>query len=86
MVARGAVPHVKRTMRQLLKTGTKQVPDGELRRIEVPTTLLWGRYDRMTPLRLGEGASARLGWRLHVFPDAGHVPHMESPDAFVREC
>ncbi len=86
MVARGAVPHVKRTMRQLLRAGTKQVPDSELRRIEVPTALLWGKYDRMTPLRLGEGASARLGWPLHVFHNAGHVPHMESPDEFVREC
>ena len=49
MVSRGAVPHVKRAMRQLIKAGTERVPDDELRRIEVPTTLLWGRHDRMTP-------------------------------------
>ena len=33
-VACGRVPHVKRTMRQLVKTGTKRVPDAELRRVE----------------------------------------------------
>jgi len=77
------VPHVKRTMRQLIRIGTKQVPDAELRRIEVPTALLWGRHDRFVPLRLAESASARLGWPLHVIDDAGHVPHLEQPDAFL---
>ena len=71
-------------MRRLIRTGTKRVPDAELRRIEVPTTLVWGRHDRMVPLRLGEHASATLGWPLHVIDDAGHVPHLERPDAFLR--
>jgi 2-hydroxymuconate-semialdehyde hydrolase len=83
-LTRAVVPHVKRTMRQLIKTCTKQVPDAQLRRIEVPTALLWGRHDRMTPLGLAETASARLGWPLHVIDDAGHVPHIERPDAFLR--
>lgn len=82
--ARAAVPHVKRTMGQLLKTGTKQIPDTELQRIEVPTTLLWGRHDRFVPLDLAEAASARLGWPLHVIDDAGHVPHIEQPDVFLH--
>ena len=77
------VRHVKRTMRQLIRIGTKQVPDTELRRIEVPTALLWGRHDRFVPLRLAESPSARLGWPLHVIDDAGHVPHLEQPDAFL---
>ena len=81
---RAAVPHVKRTMGQLLKGGTKQVPDAELRRIEVPTTLLWGAHDRFVPLGLAEGASTRLGWPLHVIDDTGHAAHIEQPDAFLR--
>jgi pimeloyl-ACP methyl ester carboxylesterase len=81
--SRAAVPHVKRTMGQLIKTGTKQVPDTELRRIAVPTALLWGRHDRFVPLGLAEGASGRLGWPLRVIDDAGHVPHIERTDAFV---
>jgi pimeloyl-ACP methyl ester carboxylesterase len=60
-----------------------QIPDAELRRIEVPTALRWGRHDRMSPLRLAQRANARLGWPLHVIDDAGHVPHIEQPNAFL---
>ena len=81
--ARATVPHVKRTMRQLIKAGTKQIPDAELRRIAVPTALLWGKHDRFVGLELGEAASSRLGWPLHVIDDAGHVPHIERPAAFA---
>jgi 2-hydroxymuconate-semialdehyde hydrolase len=80
--SRASVRHVKRTMQQLVKAGTKQVPDAELRRIGVPTTLVWGRHDRFVPLSVAEDASGRLGWPLHVIDDAGHVPHIEQPEAF----
>lgn len=83
-LSRGAVPHVKRTMRRLIKVGTKQIPDEVLQRIEVPTALLWGRHDRMAPLRLAESASSRFGWPLHVVEDVGHVPFVERPEAFLR--
>jgi pimeloyl-ACP methyl ester carboxylesterase len=82
--SRAAVPHVKRTMRQLIGSCTEQVPDAELRRIPIPTKLLWGRRDRFVPLDLAQAASARLDWPLHVIDDAGHVPHIERPDAFLR--
>lgn len=78
--SRALVPHVKRTMRQLVATGTKQVHE----RIDVPTTLLWGAQDRFVPLDLATTASTRLGWPLQVIDDAGHVPHIEQPDAFVK--
>jgi pimeloyl-ACP methyl ester carboxylesterase len=71
-------------MRQLINTGTKQIPDTELQRISVPTALLWARHDRMAPLRLAEAASMKLSWPLHVIEDVGHVPHIEQPGAFVR--
>jgi pimeloyl-ACP methyl ester carboxylesterase len=82
-LARGAVPHVKRTMRHLIKTCTKRVPDTELQRIQIPMDLIWGRHDRMAPLHVGEVASSTHGWPLHVIEDAGHVPHIEQPDAFL---
>jgi 2-hydroxymuconate-semialdehyde hydrolase len=70
-------------MGQLIKAGTKQIPDTELRRIAVPTALLWGRHDRFVPLGLAEAASSRLGWPLLVIDEAGHAPHIERPAAFV---
>jgi pimeloyl-ACP methyl ester carboxylesterase len=77
-------PRVKRTMRQLIKTGTRQVPDTELRRIAIPTALVWGRHDRMVPAGLGEAAGNRLGWPLHLIDDAAHAPHIEQPEKFLR--
>jgi pimeloyl-ACP methyl ester carboxylesterase len=82
--ARAVVPHVKRTMRRLIKAETKRIPDDELRRIAGPTVLVWGRHDRFVPLSHAEAASADFGWPLHVIDDAGHVPHIERPDAFLR--
>ena len=81
-MARAQVPHVKRTLRGLIGTCTKQVPG--LERLELPATLLWGRHDRFVPLGLAEAASARLGWPLHVVDAAGHVPHVEQPEAFLE--
>jgi 2-hydroxymuconate-semialdehyde hydrolase len=81
-LARARLPHVKRTMRRLIEAGTKPVPG--LERIEIPTTLIWGRHDRFVPLDLAEAASARLEWPLHVIDAAGHVPHIEQPDAFLE--
>jgi 2-hydroxymuconate-semialdehyde hydrolase len=83
-LARGKIPHVQRTMRQLIRLGKRRIPDDELRRIAVPTALLWGRHDRMVPLRVAEDAHARLGWPLHVVDGVGHVPHVDRPDAFLR--
>jgi len=82
-LAREAMPHVKRTVRSLIKVETKQIPEAELLRIDVPTTLFWGRHDRMVPVGLARGASSRFRWPLHVIDDAGHVPHLEQPEAFL---
>jgi len=82
--SRAAVSHVKQTMRQLVGSCTKQVPDAELRRIEVPVALLWGRHDRFVPVGLAESASTRLGWPLRVIDGTGHVPHIEQPQAFLN--
>lgn len=83
-LARAVVPHVKTTMNQLIKTGKKQVPDADLRRIKIPTALVWGRRDRFVPIGLAERASNLYGWPLHVIDDAGHLPHIEQTEAFLR--
>ena len=59
------------------------VPPDDLARIDVPTTLIWGRHDLATPLQVAEDASARHGWPLHVIEDAGDDPPLEQPDAFL---
>lgn len=83
LLARAAVPHVKRSMRQLLGAGRRPIPAAELQRTGTPTALLWGRGDRMAPLNVAEATSATFGWPLHVIDDAGHLPHVEQPERFV---
>jgi pimeloyl-ACP methyl ester carboxylesterase len=78
-----ARPAVKRTMKTLIRSCTKRIPDEELRRITIPVDLLWGEGDRMMPLAFAKEANRRLGWPLHVIPGTAHAPHIEHPDTFV---
>jgi len=82
-LAQASKPHVKQTMSRLVDAGTRSIPGTELDGITVPVSLLWGRDDRMVPLRTAQIASARHGWPLHVIDDAAHVPHVEQPERFV---
>jgi FAD/FMN-containing dehydrogenase/pimeloyl-ACP methyl ester carboxylesterase len=56
----------------------------DLDRIAVPTTLIWGRSDPVTPLAVGQEHAARRGWPLIVIDDAGDDPPAEQPEAFLR--
>jgi pimeloyl-ACP methyl ester carboxylesterase len=79
---RARTPSVRAANRRMLRElGTKTIPPEDLARIAVPTSLIWGRHDRVMRLRIAEAASARYGWPLHVIEDAGHFS-MEQPEAF----
>lgn len=78
----GTRPGTKRAVRQVIRAGTERVPDEDLRSIRTPTALVWGRDDVLVPRAIGEDASARLGWPLHVVDEAGHLPHVDAPIAF----
>jgi pimeloyl-ACP methyl ester carboxylesterase len=82
-VSRATRTSVKQAMRQVARSGTRAIPRDQLRGIAVPTALLWGSRDRLLPLPIAQAASATLGWPLHVIDDAGHLPHVEQPNAFL---
>jgi len=78
---RARTPSVRAANRRLLRElGTRTIPPGDLARITVPTSLIWGRHDRVMRLRIAEQASARYGWPLDVIEDAGHFA-AEQPEA-----
>ncbi|MFD5593201.1 alpha/beta fold hydrolase [Streptomyces griseorubiginosus] len=53
-----------------------------LGRIQVPALLLWGESDRVvTPAYGAVYADAFAEGRLETIPEAGHLPHIERPDA-----
>jgi pimeloyl-ACP methyl ester carboxylesterase len=61
----------------------RPIPDEELERIDVPTTLVWGRNDLATSLVIAEAASARYGWPLRVIERCADEPPIEQPEAFL---
>jgi pimeloyl-ACP methyl ester carboxylesterase len=81
---RSRTPSVQRANRRLLRElGFGQIPPEQVARISVPTTLIWGRQDRVMPLRRAKEASARYGWPLQVIEDAGHFAVVDQPQAFL---
>jgi pimeloyl-ACP methyl ester carboxylesterase len=56
----------------------------EAARITQPTLLVWGAHDRDVPLCHGERLHELIKHsRLFVFPNCGHLPQEERPEAFV---
>ena len=83
-VARARDPRLGAAQRALMGAwGLPAIPSEELARIDVPTTLVWGRHDPATRLQVAETASARYGWPLHVIDGAAADPHLERPEAFL---
>jgi pimeloyl-ACP methyl ester carboxylesterase len=63
--------------------GLPGISTNDLARIAVPTTLIWGRHDRATPLAMAEAASARFGWPLKVIENCNDDPPVEQPEALL---
>ena len=58
--------------------------DGQLGEITIPTLVVWGEYDELLPLKLGQRFAAEIpGARLVVVADSGHAPMIETPQAFL---
>lgn len=77
-------PSVKAAMRSLMRQLASAIPPGDLDRIAVPTTLIWGRHDLGVRLNVAEAASARYGWPLYVIENARDDPAIEQPEAFLE--
>ena len=55
------------------------------RRLDIPTLYVWGAQDRIAPVETGRATHAHHpGSQLAIIPDAGHLPHQETPQEFLR--
>jgi pimeloyl-ACP methyl ester carboxylesterase len=51
----------------------------------MPFLIVWGERDPIIPVAHGQAAHELVpGSRLEIFSDAGHFPHLEDPQRFVR--
>jgi pimeloyl-ACP methyl ester carboxylesterase len=76
-----------RTLRSVISLGGQQVSAHDRLHIgeQIPTLIVWGGHDSIIPIEHGRDAHRALPHsRFEVFEDAGHYPHCEAPERFVR--
>jgi pimeloyl-ACP methyl ester carboxylesterase len=84
-VDRAGTPAVREALGVLMgQFAAAPIPPADLVRIAVPTTLVWGRHDLATPVRIAEAASARYRWPLQVIENCADDPPVEAPQALAR--
>lgn len=82
---RAADPGVRAAMKFFMsELGTPPIPAEQLKAIDAPVTLVWGRKDRANKIDKAEAAAARYGWPLHIIDDCADDPPMEQPEALVN--
>jgi len=70
---------------KVVRAANKHNVAEELKRINIPTLLIWGRQDRITPLTVAYRFNDLLpNTKLEVIENCGHAPMMEQPDIFNR--
>lgn len=64
-------------------TGQREILLDQLHNLSMPTLVLWGENDYVLPAQHARAAVDRLPrGRLSLFPDCGHLPHVEHPERF----
>jgi pimeloyl-ACP methyl ester carboxylesterase len=81
---RTRTPTLQASASELMRhLGLSAIPDVELDRIAVQTSLIWGRDDLSVRLAVGEEAGRRHGWPLYPIDAAGDDPPLEQPERFL---
>jgi pimeloyl-ACP methyl ester carboxylesterase len=64
--------------------GQRQILLDRLPALSTPTLVVWGDRDYLLPVQQARAAVKNLPHgQLSVFPDCGHLPHVEHPDRFA---
>jgi 2-hydroxy-6-oxonona-2,4-dienedioate hydrolase len=82
---RGSVlqPAIALRLIRMARAAKRNNLQAQLGAITVPTLILWGREDRITPLAVAERFHAAMpGSTLVVLRHCGHAPMIEQPEAF----
>ncbi len=77
-----APPSARRVLR-FARDAKRHTLEAQLPHIRVPTLIVWGKEDRITPPEVAERFHALIPDSRMVFlTNCGHVPMLERPDAF----
>ena len=69
---------------QRFAAGRHATDTARIQQLRLPTLILWGGRDRLIPPQYGDQFHRDIaGSRLVTFPELGHVPHEEDPQATV---
>ncbi len=53
--------------------------------LKLPTTVIWGDQDTLTPLAQGQDIQSLItGSRIAIMPGIGHIPQVEDPQGFAK--
>ncbi|TSC75715.1 MAG: hydrolase [Parcubacteria group bacterium Gr01-1014_30] len=78
-------PGTKGPMRETYLKVVKQDFSNQLSSVSVPTVLIWGDKDNVTPFKFAHFVKAKIpGAELKVLEGIGHIPREEAPELFVR--
>lgn len=77
-------PEKKSAAKEIMNALSGKIPGDELKKINVPVSLIWGRHDKANKLKIAIRASKKYGWPLHIIEDTRDDPKLERPDAFVE--
>ncbi len=70
---------------RLARSSLTEVLNDELRHVHIPTQLIWGRNDQITPPEVASTFERLLPYsELHFIDKCGHAPMMERPETFNR--
>lgn len=68
---------------KMVRSSAKENLQNQLHRVRIPTQLIWGRDDQITPPHVGVTFSQLLpSAELHFIDNCGHAPMIEHPNTF----
>ena len=76
--------YTKGIMREIYLKILKEDISNDFSKISVPTVLIWGKKDNLTPLKDAHYIKGQIsGVKLEILPGIYHNPHRENPKALI---
>jgi pimeloyl-ACP methyl ester carboxylesterase len=80
-IAKSDYPQTEGIMREIYLKVIKEDLSGELGKINIPTVIIWGKKDDITPLRQGKKINSKIkDSKLIVIPNQGHGLQLTAPE------